>query len=67
MQGAQRPHEAESEGWATRKIRGKIERSLRVGQPPVDSLEFASSPALPKQLLTYRQKYHCRIIRGQSL
>jgi hypothetical protein len=27
--------EAKSEGWATRKIRGKIERSLRVGHPPV--------------------------------
>src|SRR3984957_18055181 len=25
---------AESEGWATRKIKSKIERSLRVGHPP---------------------------------
>jgi hypothetical protein len=29
--------QAKSEGWPTRKIRGKIERPLRVGRPPIGS------------------------------
>jgi hypothetical protein len=48
--------EAKSEGWATRKIRGKIERSLRVGHPPTLPDMVSNGPFSPWEFPAFEIK-----------